>query len=276
MFSSLRYSLRPSLAASVALCSASAVYGFSDNESKCQQAANPATTDLTRGYKRPNDPLRNVKDFNEQWHEWAYATSDTLDPVLASTLAKYEGKGWMRIDDVNVKRVGNAYSLRGQAIKDTLAIRANALPAYRMYLREDGSELVLVVQCVDGTSGHKNILHGGITALLFDETMGWMAGAARMRDANLLHIMTDPRQKLNANAMQEIGKAVGFTAFLHVNYRRPVGLKAPEGGGVCVLSVTDDKIKSKGRKLFLKAKLTNHDQSIHYADSEALYISPRK
>lgn len=60
------------------------------------------------------------------------------------------------------------------------------------FLREDGKELVVVVQFADGTSGHTNILHGGIAALLFDEAMGWMAGAARLREAGNLDIIRDP------------------------------------------------------------------------------------
>lgn len=275
MFSTLlRSSFRTPLSAA-ALCSVPALCAFR-NSNQNDTACEAGNVEIARGYKRPSDPARTVKDFNEQWHEWAYAKSATLDPVLASTLAKYEGSDrWSRIDDVSVKRKGDAYGLRGQAIRDSLAIRAGALPAYRMYLRDDGEELVLVVQCSNGTSGHTNILHGGISALLFDESMGWMAGAARMRDANLLHIMKDPTLTPNADDMKQIYQAVGFTAFLHVNYRRPVGLKAPQGGGVLVLSVTDDKKKSTGRKLFLKAKLCSADGSVHYADSEALYISPR-
>lgn len=39
------------------------------------------------------------------------------------------------------------------------------------YLREDGEELVVLLQCADGTSGHPGILHGGITSLIFDEVL---------------------------------------------------------------------------------------------------------
>lgn len=49
--------------------------------------------------------------------------------------------------------------------------------------------------------------------------------------------------------------------------------KSGQGDGVCVLTCRDTEIN--GRKLFLKAKLTNHDGSVLYSDAETLYIKPR-
>jgi len=117
----LRSSLRPTIAAATLTFGG---YSLSHNEPSPMMK-------VGEGYKRPDDPARTVKDFNEQWQAWAYAKSTELDPVLAATLAKYEGSGWSRVDDVSVKRMGNANHMRGQAIKDSLAIRAGALPAYR-------------------------------------------------------------------------------------------------------------------------------------------------
>lgn len=131
MFSNMfRSSFRPTAAA---LCSSSALYAFKTNTSNCE--SNSPIMKIGEGYKRPNDNGRNVKSFNEQWQTWAYKTNESFDPILASTLSKYEGKGWTRIDDVSVRRIGNANHMKGQAIKDSLAIRAEALPCYRMYVQ---------------------------------------------------------------------------------------------------------------------------------------------
>lgn len=76
---------------------------------------------------------------------------------------------WLRVDNVRAKRAGNADGLQGHAIADSLGVRAGALTAYRMYVRPDGREVAVVVRFADGVYGHKGILHGGISALLFDE-----------------------------------------------------------------------------------------------------------
>ena len=48
-------------------------------------------------------------------------------------------------------------------------------------MKRDGSEMKVLAHFGHGTAGHPGILHGGITALVFDEAMGYMAAAARLR-----------------------------------------------------------------------------------------------
>ena len=40
-------------------------------------------------------------------------------------------------------------------------------------MKKDGSELVVTVKLGHKLTGHPSILHGGITALLFDNALGW-------------------------------------------------------------------------------------------------------
>ena len=216
---------------------------------------------------------------------------------------------------------------RGTAITDAMALTAGAMPVYRMYLKRDGSALAVLVRFAHGSSGHPGILHGGVSALVFDEAMGYMAAAARLRQAGDLHILVPPpsstkssppsatnassksssspslQRHSTADYERAFSKAVGFTAFLKVNYRKPCLLLIddddnddenkknkknkrfeaghPSEAALCVVTARD--VKTDGRKMFLTAELASASSdasspsapTVVFADAESLYVQPR-
>jgi acyl-CoA thioesterase FadM len=68
----------------------------------------------------------------------------------------------------------------------------------------------------------------------------------------------------------------GFTANLHVNYRRPCVVPPSgnsSGGAVVVLRAR--VTQADGRKLFLEADLKSPDGSETFADATCLYVQPK-
>ena len=63
-------------------------------------------------------------------------------------------------------------------------------------------------------------------------------------------------------------KLFGFTANLHVNYRKPVFV-----GTTVVIECALDRVE--GRKRFLQGKMTCAKTGAHLADATALFVLPR-
>ena len=108
----------------------------------------------------------------------------------------------------------------------------------------NGKEIVLAdIHFGDEANGHKGIVHGGISSLLFDDAFGF-------------------GYFLATNGL------MGFTANLNVNYRSPLPASTQ----------TIMKIKLKqidGRKVFLEGTLTSQDGKTLYCEATALYIIAR-
>ncbi len=101
--------------------------------------------------------------------------------------------------------------------------------------------------------GHKGIIHGGITAMAFDDLFGTCFYTQVKRDL-----------KGKADAAP-----AAFTANLDVNYRTPL----PCGTRV-IFNAKIDRIE--GRKIFMSGTATNATGQVRYADATALFITPRK
>lgn len=121
----------------------------------------------------------------------------------------------------------------------------------------------------DGMNGHPQILHGGVTATMLDESMGifqyWNLQMERQRT-------NDPT--LGALAGQEgLGT---FTAYLNVRYLRPV--RTPGAVAVRVR-----RAKREGRKEFLSADLlqwstadeNEEGEMVVCGTGEALFVFPK-
>jgi len=238
------------------------------------QSRQPATASSdVSGYVRPDDARRFVApltkatvplSFVDKWEAWAHGPPPP-GPALAAALARFEGNAaWARVDDV-------LEGSRSSAISGSLGVRAKAIPLYRMYLKRDGSELAVVALLGDGTSGHGGILHGGITSLLFDEALGWANAAARLAEVDGLALLLDPSS--SADLMQASVATFGFTAFLHVDFKRPLLLASRGGDGVVVL--TCRAVKSEGRKMFVEGAMAASDGSA-IAAANALFVRPRQ
>lgn len=132
------------------------------------------------------------------------------------------------------------------------------------------SEVTTVLSVGNGMNGHPEILHGGITATMLDESMG-IHQSVNFERAHLRDV--------------KVGKAFGelpphevsaFTRELKVQYLAPV--RTPGS-----IMVTTRRVKKEGRKEWFYAELkqcTGHGEDddgeiIVCATAEALFIEPR-
>ena len=65
-----------------------------------------------------------------------------------------------------------------------------------------------------------------------------------------------------------VDRGTGFTAFLNINYRRPL----PTGNAVLI---TVEMEKLEGRKVFMKASMTDGVDK-HFSDATCLFVHPKK
>jgi len=104
---------------------------------------------------------------------------------------------------------------------------------------------IVVADLAFGTkaNGHKGVIHGGITSLLFDDAFGF---AYFLASKGLM----------------------GYTANLNINYRSPL----PESS-TAVMRIHLEKIER--RKVLLKGRLESRDGKTVYSEATALYIIDR-
>jgi thioesterase superfamily protein 4 len=118
---------------------------------------------------------------------------------------------------------------------------------YKPYTSEDEPDEVRILLALGpDMDGHLNTAHGGVAALMLDEAMGTMAG---------MH--------------KEPGKAI-FTAYMHVDYKKPVPTPS-----VCLIRVTFDSKRSAKRKIYVNASLENGD-GVVYTTAESLFLEAER
>lgn len=127
-------------------------------------------------------------------------------------------------------------------------LQPNLLEQYHVYKRNihghDSGEIVLaVVKLGDNLNGHEGVVHGGIIALLLDDTMGF--------------------------AYEAMGIVKAVTASLQVDYRTPV-----LAGSMLLIKV--HLSSRQGRKLYFEAQVTSLDEEVLYAEATSLYIVPKE
>lgn len=105
----------------------------------------------------------------------------------------------------------------------------------------DKQSTYAVWQFGDDAVGHPGVVHGGAISMAIDESCGF--------------------------AFFALNRGLGFTAYLHVNYRAPLPAGTP-------ILVTVRPKKIDGRKVTLEATVTDGSQKV-FADGEALFVQPR-
>lgn len=183
-----------------------------------------------------------------------------LDASSLTAVGIFESdNAWVRADSILAKqqRTDNV-----GGILTTLGEKTNAIKLYRIYGKPDGSEVAAVVQFGSGVNGHIGIVHGGVTALLFDNTLGWANALSTLAAADELDAV------MSGGAIPSSIRRFGFTANLSVNYRSPC-----LAGSTILLKCRLDKVD--GRKRFLKGEMTDAATGTLIADGTALFILPR-
>lgn len=196
--------------------------------------------------------------------EW-YDQAPLADGHVEAIVRRYEcDPNYVRIDRLFAEDRDSATTGSGHAIFDSLGAKSNAVRTYRIYCTLDGSETVSVATLMPGSEGHPGIVHGGVTALLFDNTLGWANAVARLANAGALGPTLRGRP-----VDQDTVSTFGFTAYLNTSYRAPCKV-----GTTLVLSCSAGQ--SEGRKLFVRGEARDAATGTLIAEADALFVRPRQ
>jgi acyl-coenzyme A thioesterase PaaI-like protein len=120
------------------------------------------------------------------------------------------------------------------------------------YYNKGAKEFNAVVALGKDVSGYAGIVHGGLTAAIFDEVFGGLLFCTKTRHLKL-------------NLLDYIPS---FTVNLEVNYQRRIS-----AGSTVLCRAWVDRIE--GRKLFMRAELRDGPEGKVYAESKAIFVRPR-
>ncbi|EGP84949.1 uncharacterized protein MYCGRDRAFT_46779 [Zymoseptoria tritici IPO323] len=182
------------------------------------------------------------------------------EPWLASQLQHPDTV--IRVTPSREPKASTEDSLFAEILKTDRTIQS-CLSFYSTSKSEDGiEEVTTLIAMGNGMNGHPQILHGGITATLIDESMGIFQSVDHSYQTG----------KMTQGAEESF--AGTFTAQLTVRYLAPV--RTPGCVEVKVRSV-----KKEPRKEWLKAEVRQWvgdkegGEAVLVADGEALFIKPR-
>jgi acyl-coenzyme A thioesterase PaaI-like protein len=145
--------------------------------------------------------------------------------------------------DLPSRAIETSHIIFGQLLKE------GCIERYTVYKRinkigEESPELIVSdIHLGNNLDGHEGVVHGGILAMLFDDSMGMAFGA--------------------------MGIKMAYTANLNVDYRVPVLANSR-------VLIRVRLSKQEGRKLYFSAQMTSLDASILYAESTTLYVIPKQ
>lgn len=173
-----------------------------------------------------------ISQSQEAAHNKPITSLRTVDKSLVDLT------GYHRIDHMIQKL--SAGEVAKNAVHGTL-LGDSLIEVYEIYYNKDKGELLSLIHVGTELNGHHQVLHGGITATLFDNSFGWLYVATKLPQS--------------------------FTANLSVNYRA----KVPEDSTLVLRA----RVKEvQGRKMFFEASM--HDTSGKLvADSTSLFIAAR-
>ncbi|ORX33970.1 HotDog domain-containing protein [Kockovaella imperatae] len=188
----------------------------------------PPEKDSTRGKAITSDVEREIQGLN--------ITHEMRDRVRGGDGTSggwYETRPYSKFDPQKVHNSLTAGTLRGPG---KLAI------APLLWAKRDESEAVAVLHYGRALCGHDGIIHGGLIATTFDETLA-------------------------RNALLNIKTHIGVTASLTINYKSPC-----MADQFVVLRTKLDKMD--GRKVWVSGSMETLD-GIVVAEASALFIEPK-
>ena len=189
----------------------------------------------------------------QEWHDQPPL------PLEAEALRELEGSE----EFVRVDRLLLADGGAGHAIFDTLGAKTGAVHMYRIFAKKDGSETVAVATLMPGSEGHRGVVHGGVTGLIFDNTIGWAQAMAMLARTGKIDAVL-----AGEPIPADTPRLFGFTANLSVNYRKPC---LP--GMTLIVRCRMDKFD--GRKSYLKGEAHDASTGQLIADATSLFVIPK-
>lgn len=146
-----------------------------------------------------------------------------------------------RIDEKMFKLSKFQRFIKDHALHETLK-GEKKVEQYEIYRKKGADEIMAIVRFGQSLNGHPEIVHGGITSLVFDNSFGWLFFC--------------------------LNKPMAVTANLNINYRKPL-----KQNTTTILRAKMSK--EEGRKMFMDATLheasANGKESL-IADSSTLFI----
>lgn len=152
---------------------------------------------------------------------------------------RFQGGQFERIDSALMTT--HKHFFKNNAMHDTLN-GESLVEAYEVYLDKTTGEICCVIRVGNRLNGHNGVVHGGITALAFDNTFGWL----------LYSLKTEP----------------AFTANLNVNYRKKISENS-------TLVIRARVTETQNRKLFMSAIMEDAKQNV-VAEATSLFIVAKK
>ena len=142
----------------------------------------------------------------------------------------------------------------------------------------DHADVVAIVTFGSDLDGHKNIVHGGILALIIDDVLGFGYFAILLREY-------EGRMQRNSHSNNDKGmpevtfdpNVVAVTANLNINYRAPV----PTNSTVVVeasIMLNDESAETRreSNKFYWNVKAVSLDRTTTYCQGTSLYVIPKR
>jgi acyl-coenzyme A thioesterase PaaI-like protein len=98
------------------------------------------------------------------------ASIKTFEEELLQMRPSFET--YSRVDE-SILADKELFKIENQALHGTLA-GDGLIEVYEVYKKKDEEEILCLIKLGQKLNGYPDIVHGGITALLFDNTFGWV------------------------------------------------------------------------------------------------------
>ncbi|KDO31471.1 hypothetical protein SPRG_04086 [Saprolegnia parasitica CBS 223.65] len=184
----------------------------------------------------PPSPLAKRQRLND-------AARGELTPVKPSMPSKYEAiTNDASFQDISTDVLvdSNVFDVTKHYIHSLSDIQGK-YEEFMVYGDVAKTQTISLVHFGEKLCGHTGIVHGGCISTVCDELFGW--------------------------TMYWITGNVGFTAYLNVNFRKPL----PTQTSGIIYTELD---RREGRKVFMKARVEDNDGTL-YTEASALFILPR-
>lgn len=103
------------------------------------------------------------------------------DTMLLEGLRPKAGE-YDRIDKIKLSLKENQEWLNDHAIHGTLN-KESGIEVYEIYKSNNSDELLCIIKFGSALNGYPGVVHGGITALMFDNSFGWLLLASEASPA---------------------------------------------------------------------------------------------
>lgn len=120
------------------------------------------------------------------------------------------------------------------------------------YYSRSAQEFNAIVALGKDVSGYAGIVHGGLTAAIFDEVFGGLLFCLKTK-----HLSLNPTHYIPS-----------FTVNLEVNYKSKI-----KAGSTVLCRAFVDRVE--GRKLYMRAELRDGPDGKVYAESSAIFVRPK-